>query len=179
MKEMTNEERKALWLKYLCYQWDFTRRNKEYRATYEDYRETPEGGEKIAKQIAMAEKWGFAVNPDNSKPYFLGLGHALPGNLKIIKSPHIEYMTDGGAIIMGGIVDLKTGKMDKELVVSINLEGPDWVTLASLENLLRIYRFNWKIKEKRISWKTLDDYLQVNDLSEGGFDDEYIAKKVF
>lgn len=172
MKEMTKEERTALWLKYLRYQWEFTRRNEKYRKEYEGIREAPEGGEKVAKQIAMAEKWGFAVDPGNNEPHFLGFGHAFPGNLKIIKSPVTDYIIDDGAVCMGGIVDLRTGKVDNELVISINLEGPDWLTIASLENLLRTYRCDSGIKEKRISWNTLDDYLEVYDLSEAGYSAE-------
>jgi hypothetical protein len=178
MKEMTKAERRALWLKYLRYKWEFTRRNEEYRREYEDYKATDDEGEKVGKQIAMAEKWGFAVDPDNKEPYLLWADLGFPGNLKIIKSPITEYMIDNGDISMGGTVSL-IGKLDKELVISINLEGPDWLTVSSLENLLRVYRFSWKIKEKRISWDMFEGYLRIFDLYKEGKSIGDIAKEVY
>jgi hypothetical protein len=178
MKELTNEERKTLWGKWVRYKWEFTRRNKDYQAEYDDLKNTSDEATKHSKRIAMASKWGFAVNPNNPEPYILEMGYGVTGNLKVIKSPLTNYIIDEGLItLIGKGNDPKS--INNEIIISIDINGPDWLTITTIENLLKEIRMVTDIKEKRISWDNLEEYLQVYDLSEAGYSAKEIAKKVF
>jgi hypothetical protein len=178
MKEMTNEERRTLWVRWVRYKWEFTRRNKDYQNEYEDLTNTLDEATKQSKKIGMASKWGFAVDPHNPEPYFLDMGYGLPGNLKIIKSPITDYIVDEGLMTLIG-KGHDPNSITNEIIISLDINGPDWLTIASIENIIKNIRRTIEIKEKRILWENIDDYLKVYDLSEGGYPSEEIAKKVF
>ncbi len=178
MKELTNEQRKDLWSKYVHYQWEITRRNKDYQSEYEDLKNTLDEETMHSKRMAMAIKWGFAVDPRNEEPYLAEMGSGISGNIKIIKSPVLDCIVDEGLMTIVG-KGSDPNLIDNEIIVSIDVSGPDWLTIASLESILKSIRMVTDIKEKRISWDNLDDYLQVYDLSQCGFSPEDIAKELF
>ena len=72
MKELNDEEKEALWKNYQDYRWEITRRNKEYQDDYDDLQKTHDPAVHHKIRMAMAKKWGFALNPDAQIDCILG-----------------------------------------------------------------------------------------------------------
>jgi hypothetical protein len=106
------------------------------------------------------------------------MGSGIPGNIKIIKSPVLDYVVDEGLMSIIGEGSYPN-LINNEIIVSIDIEGPDWLTIASIETILKSIRKFTEIKEKRNLWDNLDDYLRVYDLTKGGLSPEDIAKELF
>jgi hypothetical protein len=180
MRELNDEERRALWKNYQKYRWEITRRNKEYQDDYDKLQKTHDPAAHHKIRMTMAKKWGFALDPYAQIDNFLEDIDAFPGNLNVIKSPFTGYLIDEGLMhILGN--PKEDGSMDHELVISIDLKWPDWLTIASIESLLNSIRqySPLDIKQKRISWDMLDIYLRVFDMHKDGISIDTIAKEVY
>lgn len=180
MKELTHEQRQEYWAKYVRFRWEITRRNKDYQCEYEDFKKTIDEAIKHTKRMKIARKWGFAVDPLNDDPYLVEMGSGIPGNIKIIKSPFVDYLIDEGLMTLIG-EGSGQNLIDNEVIISIDINGPDWLTIISIENLLKSIRqlLSQNITQKRIAWDMLDIYLKVFDMNGIGKSIDYIAKEIY
>jgi hypothetical protein len=77
------------------------------------------------------------------------------------------------------IFTLEVKPTERKLNLSINLEAPNSLILAGLENLLNDIRREHDLPDRKLPWATFDTYLQILDLHQEGKSLEDIAKVAF